>query len=101
MKREECKEEGGKWDSAKEVCSFDDQPNHQVKNPGIAAVLSFVWPGAGQIYNERIARGFLIMVALSMSVLLMFFFVGFILFPVIWAWQIYDARNIARELNRV
>jgi TM2 domain-containing membrane protein YozV len=36
------------------------------KNPGVAAVLSFLWPGLGQIYNGQIGKGIGIMVALAL-----------------------------------
>jgi len=35
------------------------------KNPGVAAILSFFWPGLGQIYNGQIAKGIGIMFALA------------------------------------
>jgi TM2 domain-containing membrane protein YozV len=35
------------------------------KNPGVAAFLSFFWPGLGQIYNGQIAKGIGIMFALA------------------------------------
>lgn len=28
-----------------------------MRNPGVAAVLSFFWPGVGQIYNGELAKG--------------------------------------------
>jgi TM2 domain-containing membrane protein YozV len=35
------------------------------KNPAVAAVLSFFWPGLGQIYNGQIGKGVGMMVALA------------------------------------
>jgi len=69
------------------------------KNPGVAAVLSFLFPGAGQIYNEQIWQGFGLMVLLFISLLTMALGIGVILFPIIWALGIYDARNQARKIN--
>lgn len=35
------------------------------KNPGVATILSFFWPGLGQVYNGQIAKGIGIMFALA------------------------------------
>jgi TM2 domain-containing membrane protein YozV len=35
------------------------------KNPGVAVILSFFWPGLGQIYNGQITKGIGIMFALA------------------------------------
>lgn len=34
-----------------------DKQNQSMRNPGIAAVLSFFIPGVGQIYNGKLLRG--------------------------------------------
>jgi TM2 domain-containing membrane protein YozV len=34
-----------------------DNHNKSMRNPGIAAVLSFFIPGVGQIYNGKLLRG--------------------------------------------
>ena len=34
----------------------------QEKNPGVAAVLSFIYPGLGQIYNEEIKKGIIFII---------------------------------------
>ena len=54
---------------------------------GVAAVLSFFCPGAGQVYNGDIGRGLL-------------FFFGFVLSivtiigpPFVWIWSIVDAHE--------
>ena len=53
------------------------------KNPGVAAVLSFIFTGLGQIYNGHIGKGLALMFisAVSMGCLI----IGAIL---IWAWFI-------------
>lgn len=57
-------------------------------NPGVAAVLSFFVPGAGQIYKGEVGRGFLTFLALI---------VGFVLFVlpgvVVWVWAVLDAAG--------
>ena len=66
---------------------------HEHKSPGAAAALSIIFPGAGQLYCERVGRGIGI------------FFATAVLFPVgvgvlLWAAQIYDAYTCAKDYNR-
>ena len=41
------------------------------QNPGVAAVLSFVFNGLGQIYNGQIGKGLLIMLISSIAMIIM------------------------------
>lgn len=69
------------------------------KNPGLAAAFSFLFVGLGQIYNGQIGKGivfFLIGVILAISVVII---IGFILYPVFWIYNIYDAHNTAKKIN--
>src|SRR3989338_1576187 len=63
-------------------------------NPGVAGVLSFLIPGLGQIYCQRVARGLLLFTA---------FIVGMVLFVipglVVWIFSIVDAVRVAKEHN--
>ena len=43
-----------------------------MKNPGVAAVLSFFYCGLGQIYNGQILKGIIMLVAYTISALLMY-----------------------------
>jgi len=71
-----------------------------MKNPGIAAVLSFFATGLGQIYNGQLGKGLLLIVAGVLAFLSMFIFIGWIIFPVLWIWNIYDAYKTAERINR-
>jgi TM2 domain-containing membrane protein YozV len=71
-----------------------------VKNSGVAAVLSFLWVGLGQIYNGELAKGILLMVVYVFSWLMMFVIIGFFTTPVLWVWGIYDAYTTAERINR-
>ena len=75
------------------------KPVYQQKNPGIAAVLSALFVGFGQIYNGQIAKGLLFMVAYFVSILLIFVLIGFITTPLLWIFGIYDAYNTANRIN--
>ncbi len=70
-----------------------------MKNPGVAAVLSFFYCGLGQIYNGQIFKGILMFVAYSISILLMYVMIGFITTPILWIWGMYDAYRKAERIN--
>lgn len=60
----------------------------QYKNPGVALLLSFVFPGGGQFYNGHPGKG--------IFVLLTFWFFG-----ITWLWSLFDAYSSAQRINRV
>ena len=93
------------------------------QNPGIAAVLSFLFNGLGQIYNGQIAKGLVIMlistcamlVTLIGAVLIAHFLWSKFIYPaeviigaalfisgitviaILGIYNIYDAYNVAKE----
>jgi TM2 domain-containing membrane protein YozV len=69
------------------------------KNPALAAVLSFLFSGAGQIYNGQIGKGIIIVVVQLINIGLMFIIVGFVTYPILWIWSIYDAHKVAKRIN--
>ena len=69
------------------------------KNPGIAAVLSFFWTGVGQIYNGQIFKGIFLIILQGINGLLMFVGIGFITYPIVWIWGMFDAYNTAKRMN--
>ena len=71
-----------------------------MKNPGIAAVASFFFSGLGQIYNGEIKKGFLLIFIQVINVILFFVLIGFITYPITWAYGIYDAYKSAEKLNK-
>lgn len=66
--------------------------NEPLKNPGLAAVLSLFFPGAGQVYNGQIGIGIFVGIC---TIALYVFGIGFF----IHIWLIYDAYNYAKKLN--
>lgn len=70
-----------------------------MKSPGIAAVLSFIWSGLGQIYNGQILKGLLVMLIQAVNVALMWILIGFFLYPIVWIWGMYDAYSVAARHN--
>lgn len=70
------------------------------KSPGVAAVLSALWTGLGQIYNGQIIKGVLFMVIQFINALLMILIIGFITYPIFWIYGMIDAYRQAEEYNR-
>lgn len=70
------------------------------KNSGISAVLSFIFPGVGQIYNGHIGKGIFYMCLFVVFLVLTFALIGFPLLLILWVWGIYDAYNSAEQINR-
>jgi TM2 domain-containing membrane protein YozV len=69
------------------------------KNPGVAVVLSFFIPGLGQIYNGQIMKGIIFIILASIFGFLTVVLIGYILYPLFWVYNLYDAYNTAREIN--
>ncbi|HEX7126317.1 MAG TPA: hypothetical protein VF406_11215 [Thermodesulfobacteriota bacterium] len=70
-----------------------------MKSPGLAAVLSFFWPGVGQIYNGQIAKGLALVVVHAVAWALVWVVIGVLLVPVVWIYAIYDAYRTAERIN--
>jgi len=70
-----------------------------MKNPGVAAVLSFFITGLGQIYNGQIAKGVLFIIIQAINVLLMYVLIGFVTGPIFWIWGMVDAYRTAERVN--
>lgn len=70
------------------------------KNPALAAVLSFLITGLGQIYNGQIGKGILFLVVQIINGLLTLIFIGFFTGFIVFVWAIFDAYKSAEEINR-
>jgi TM2 domain-containing membrane protein YozV len=70
------------------------------KNPGVAAVLSFFFTGLGQFYNGQFKKGVMFILLGIVCVGLMIVFIGFILYPILLIYNIYDAYKSAERINR-
>lgn len=71
------------------------------KNPGVAAVLSAVFIGLGQIYNGQIGKGIFFIILFVISILLMFIIATGIVFitAMLWIWNVVDAHKSAKRIN--
>lgn len=56
------------------------------KNPGVALLLSIIFPGGGQFYNGHIGKGFLVLLTFWLVI------------PYLWSW--FDAYHCADRINR-
>lgn len=70
-----------------------------MKNAGVAALLSFFFTGAGQIYNGEIGKGVGMLVLQVINIFLMFVLIGFFTYPAVWIWGIIDAKKTADVIN--
>jgi TM2 domain-containing membrane protein YozV len=64
------------------------------KSPGIAALLSFIFAGSGQIYNGEMVKGILLLLGTLIGVLI-YVVPGVI----IWIYGIYDAYATSKKMN--
>lgn len=86
------------------------------KSEALALILSLIIPGLGQIYNGRIAKGLMLLVAgivlVALSFIVLFlpfgfggvlwflFLLPFFLCFVVWIYAMYDAFKEAKEYNQ-
>jgi TM2 domain-containing membrane protein YozV len=66
-------------------------------NPFIAAVLSVVFPGLGQLYNRELEKGLVIMVASVVALVSVVVGVGILLYPAVWIYALWDAYKVAER----
>jgi hypothetical protein len=98
--------------------------SEEVKNPGLAAVLSFVFSGLGQLYNGQIIKGLAIIFISTLNMLifmagsiliafwilnkvvlpgqlvwgLVLFCIGLVFICILGIYSIFDAYRIAKKL---
>ena len=102
-----CVNCGAKIDARAEICPkcgvrVAPPPSYipkERKSEGIAAVLSFLFVGLGQIYNGQIGKGFLFIIIGVICLFTIIILIGFILYPLFWIYNIYDAYNTAKKIN--
>lgn len=72
----------------------------QQKNPVLAAVLSALVVGIGQIYNGENSKGLKLLAGYIISWFLVTILIGLITTPILWVYGIYDAYKTAEKINR-
>lgn len=66
-------------------------------NPFVAALASALLPGLGQLYNRELTKGLVVFAAAIFAAFSMAVFVGFLLYPAVWIYAIYDAYRVAER----
>lgn len=67
------------------------------KSPAVAALLSFLIPGIGQLYCGETKKGVIFFVLGIVFALSMVVLVGYVLYPIFWLYNIYDAYKTAKK----
>lgn len=80
-------------------CLKNNTQTERIKNPGLAALLSFLWTGLGQIYNGQVGKGFLLMVLDIVNFFLIFIGIGIITGLIIRIYSVSDAYTTAKRIN--
>jgi TM2 domain-containing membrane protein YozV len=76
-------------------------PYARRKDAGVATLLSFFLPGAGQLYNGQTGKGLaFLLITLFINFPLMFIGVGFLTGLITWIWGMIDAHSSAERINR-
>ena len=68
------------------------------KEPWACCGRVLLFSGLGQIYNGEILKGVLLMVIQVINVLLMFVVIGFVTYPLVWVYGIWDAYKKCRKV---
>jgi TM2 domain-containing membrane protein YozV len=63
------------------------------KTHGIPALFSFFIPGLGQLVKGDLFKALGIWIAFIITGIMHIFGAGFLIWLIIWVWQIYDAYN--------
>lgn len=95
-----CPECGTATDNAPQVINnTNGAVMHTDKSPGLAAILSFLIVGLGQIYLGLTKKGIILFIAAVISGVLMLFVIGWITWLIVWVYAIYDAYNSGEKMR--
>ncbi len=70
-----------------------------MRNPILAAVLSVILSGLGQIYNGQIMKGVIFIVVQLINAALTTILIGWLLMPLVGLWATIDAYLVAKRNN--
>lgn len=70
------------------------------KTPIVAVILSFLFPGLGQFYNDQSTKGLYFLILAIASWVLMLILIGVLTYILVWIWSIFDAYQSAEAINR-
>ncbi len=93
-----CTNCGSKIDAMAKVCVHCGAEVIQ-KKPIVALILSMIFPGLGQFYNNQNHKAITIIIGNVISVIFFLLLIGFILAILIWIYSMYDAFTSAKAIN--
>ncbi len=70
-----------------------------MRSPLLAAVLSLILSGLGQIYNGQVTKGVIFIVVQIINAALTTVLIGFVLMPIVGLWATIDAYLVAKRNN--
>jgi TM2 domain-containing membrane protein YozV len=70
-----------------------------MRNPVLAAILSLIVAGLGQIYNGQITKGAIFIVIQLINGALTAILIGWLLLPLVGLWAMVDAYMTAKRNN--
>ncbi len=70
-----------------------------MRSPILAAILSFIVAGLGQIYNGQVAKGVIFIALQIINGALTAVLIGWVLMPIVGLWAVLDAYFVARNKN--
>jgi TM2 domain-containing membrane protein YozV len=70
-----------------------------MRNPLIAAVLSLIVAGLGQIYNGQVTKGVIFIIVQLINGALTVVLIGWFLLPLVGLWSMIDAYLVAKHNN--
>ena len=70
-----------------------------MRNPILAAVLSLIVAGLGQIYNGQVLKGVLFIIFQLINGALTLILIVWILMPIVGLWAVIDAYMTAKRTN--
>jgi TM2 domain-containing membrane protein YozV len=80
----------------REVVQSKEKP---MRNPILAAVLSLIIAGLGQIYNGQVTKGVIFIVVQLINGALTAVLIGWFLLPLVGLWAMIDAYMTAKHNN--
>ncbi|AKB79655.1 hypothetical protein MSHOH_3172 [Methanosarcina horonobensis HB-1 = JCM 15518] len=76
-----------------------EETRQKRKNPVIAALLSLIIPGLGQVYAGDLYKGLALFAALVVSLCLIALIIGFFTFFATWIFAVSDAYKMVKKQN--
>ena len=70
-----------------------------MRNPLVAAILSIIVAGLGQIYNGQIGKGVIFIILQAINGALTLVVIGWIFMPIVGLWATIDAYLVAKRNN--